>query len=217
MPGMSNEELARLLQNLIRLGNITEVDHGGRVVRVQTGRLTTNWLKWRTARAGASKTWDPPSVGEQVILFAPGGDLSGALVLASVDSDENPPPSTSPDDVVRTMPDGSRFAYDHAAGLLSITGIKDMLVDAAQSITLKAGARIVLDTPQATATGKFTVQGLLSYLAGMAGENGPGGSTSIKGEILHSGGNLESNGVVVHVHVHTGVAPGAAKTGGPVA
>ncbi len=53
MPGMPNEELARLLQNMIRLGTIVEVDHVGRVARVQTGGLTTNWLKWHTARAGA--------------------------------------------------------------------------------------------------------------------------------------------------------------------
>ncbi len=221
MPGMPNEELARLLQNMIRLGTIVEVDHVGRVARVQTGGLTTNWLKWHTARAGASKTWDPPSAGEQVILFAPGGDLSGALILASLDSDNNPPPSTSPDHVMREMPDGALFDYDHVAGLLSITGIKNMLIDAAEAITLKAGGQITLDAPQTTATQKFTAEGLLSYLAGMAGANGAGGTTTIKGGIkhigdfIHSGGKLESNGIVLYLHIHGGILPGGADTEGP--
>ncbi len=217
MPGMSNEDLARLLQTLIRLGTITEVNHGERVVRVQTGGLVTNWLKWHTARAGASKTWDPPSVGEQVILFAPGGDLAGALVMASLDSDQNPPPSTSPSVVVRTMPDGSEFAYDHGAGLLTVTGIRNMVIDAAESITMKAGNQIILDAPQSTASGKLTAKGLLSYLAGLAGENGDSGTTSINGDITHSGGKLESNGVIVHIHIHDGVMPGAGTSGEPVA
>lgn len=212
MAAMLIEELARLLSNLIRVGNIEEIDHDGRVVRVKTGGLTTNWLKWHTARAGDSRTWDPPSIGEQVILFAPGGDLTGAFVFASLDSDQNPPPSTSPNEVVREMPDGARVAYDHAAGALSITGIKSMLIDAAEDIMLKAGNSITLDTPQATSTGKHTVEGLLSYLSGMAGENGAGGTTSIKGNIEHTGGNLTSNGIVVHLHIHGGVLPGGADT-----
>lgn len=219
---MSIEELFRLLSNLIRVGNISEIDHAGRVVRVKTGGNDTNWLKWRSARAGDSKTWDPPSIGEQVILIAPGGDLTGAFVFASLDSDENPPPSTSPDEVAREMPDGAVVKYNHAAGAMSITGIKSMMIDAADDITLKAGKSVTLDTPQATATQKFTAEGLLSYLAGMAGKNGTGGSTTIQGSInhvgdfIHSGGKLESNGVVLHIHIHTGVVPGSGNSGGPV-
>lgn len=208
------EELAYLLSNLIRVGNIVEIDHDGRAVRVATGGLTTAWLKWRTSRAGNSKTWDPPSPGEQVILFAPGGDLAGAFVFASLDSDQNPPPSTSPNDVVRTMPDDSRFSYDHAVGALRVTGIKTMHIQASDSITLESSS-ITLDAPQTTSTGRHTVEGLLSYLAGLAGENGPGGRTTINGNITHIGGDLSSNGVVVHLHVHGGVLSGGSDTAGP--
>lgn len=209
------EELAYLLSNLIRVGTITEVDHADRAVRVETGGLVTNWIKWRTARAGNSKTWDPPSAGEQVILFAPGGDLTGAFVFASLDSDQNPPPSTSPNEVVRDMPDDSRFLYDHAAGALRITGIKTMHIQASDSITLEAGSSITLDAPQTTSTGRHTVEGLLSYLAGLAGENGSEGNTTINGSITHIGGDLSSNGVVVHLHVHSGVLSGGSDTAGP--
>jgi len=185
----STAELARLLHNLIRLGTITHVDHARRLVRVQTGGLHTNWLKWHTARAGTSRVWDPPTAGEHVILFAPGGDLAAAVVLASLDSQQNPPPSSSPDDVVRTMPDGARFSYNHATGALSITGIQTLRIDAQDSITLRAGNLVHIDTPRTTMTG---------------------------GDVTHTGGALSSNGVVLDQHVHTGVVPGGANTGEPV-
>ncbi|WMR36092.1 phage baseplate assembly protein V, partial [Metapseudomonas otitidis] len=38
--------LARLLENLIRLGTIAEVDHAAARVRVQSGQLLTGWLPW---------------------------------------------------------------------------------------------------------------------------------------------------------------------------
>ncbi|MCX2525489.1 hypothetical protein [Larsenimonas rhizosphaerae] len=37
-------ELARLLQNLIRLGTVAEVDHADVCVRVQCGELLTDWV-----------------------------------------------------------------------------------------------------------------------------------------------------------------------------
>lgn len=214
---MLTEELARLLQNLIRIGNITQIDYANRLVRVQTGDITTNWLKWHTPRAGNSKVWDPPSVGEQVILFSPGGDLTGALAFASLDSTQNPPPSTSASEVVREMPDGANFKYNHSSGALSITGIKSLTVDAADTILLKAGGSITLDASETTSTGKHTIKGLLTYLAGMAGSGGDGGSTTISGDLTHTNGDLSSNGVIVHLHFHDGVVPGGGTTGGPVA
>src|SRR5690606_22119459 len=181
---MSNEELARLLQNLVRVGSILAIDHEGYRVRVKSGHLETDWLPWVEARSGNTKTWNPPTVGEQVVMFSPGGDLSAAIVLASVNSDANPPPSNSPDETVCRYPDGAVSMYNHQSGAFSLTGIKTLTVDAADSITLKAGQSITLDAPASTSTGTHTIEGLLTYLAGMAGENGEGGSTTISGNMI---------------------------------
>ncbi len=213
---MSNEELARLLQNLIRLGRIFDIDHDARCVRVRSGNIETDWRQWREQRAGETKTWDPPTIGEQVILLSPGGDLSGAIIVGSVDSDDNPPPSTSPVETVRLFPDGATFKYDHAAGALTVTGIQTMRMEAADSITLQAGSSITLDAPDTTSTGTHTIKGLLTYLAGLAGYNGESGTTSITGDITHTTGNLSSNGVVLHLHVHSGVQRGGSNTDGPI-
>lgn len=61
-------DLLRLLQNLIRLGTIAEVK--GAKARVRLGpTLTTEWLKWATPRAGSTRTWSAPTVGEQVTVM----------------------------------------------------------------------------------------------------------------------------------------------------
>lgn len=67
-------EILRLLRNLIRTGVIVEVNTQSGRCRVQTGGVKTDWLQWLTLRAGSARTWWAPSVGEQVILLAVGGN-----------------------------------------------------------------------------------------------------------------------------------------------
>jgi len=212
---MNLDDIYRLLQNIIRLGTVAEVRHKRPArVRVQTGDLLTAWRPWVELRAGDTNTWNPPTVGEQVVLLSPGGDLASAIVLTGVDQDAIPHPSENSDETVTLYRDGAREAYNHATGALTITGIKSLYVEAADSVHFKT-KKITLDAPQSTSTGKHTVEDLLSYLAGMAGKNGKGNKTTITGDITHVGGDLSSNGVVVHLHVHTGVQPGGSNTGGP--
>ncbi|OHV11202.1 phage baseplate assembly protein V [Kushneria phosphatilytica] len=112
---MNPVELARLLHNLIRLGTVAEIDHAAVRVRVQCGDLLTDWLPWQVDRAGATRSWNPPTVGEQVVLLAPGGELRAAIVLPSVNSDAYPVPVHDPNLTHWLMPDGAVIEYDHKA------------------------------------------------------------------------------------------------------
>lgn len=211
-------ELARLIENLIRLGTIAEVQMKPPRVRVKSGNLTSNWLVWITLRAGETREWNPPTVGEQCIVFSPSGNTAAGIVLVGIPSDLIPAPSDSPDEHVRLYPDGARIAYNHATGALSATGIKTALVEAANHVTV--------DCPSTTCTGDVLVMGnltvngdtviggtatimkLLSYLSGMSGKPGTGGGkTVIKGVIEHDGeftntGRVSSNGIVLDTHTH---------------
>ncbi len=211
-----NDDLYRLLQNVIRLGTIAQINHSAPArVRVETGDLLTNWMPWAETRAGASRSWNPPTVGEQVLIFAPGGDLAGAVALCAVNSDDHPQISESDEITEYEYPDAARMRYDHGVGAMSVAGIKTMVIEASESITLRAPS-VVLDADQATSTGKHTIEGLLTYLAGMTGDGGGSGATAITGPITHVGGDLSSNGVVLHLHVHSGVQLGGDQTGEPV-
>lgn len=48
-------ELMRLLANILRVGVVAEVNPITWRVRVRSGELVTDWLRWNTQRAGAFK------------------------------------------------------------------------------------------------------------------------------------------------------------------
>lgn len=133
---MDTYELARLINNLIRLGTVAEVRYSPASVRVKTGELTTNWVPFMTTRAGDVRTWCPPSVGEQVLLLSPGGDLTAAVALTGVYSDSHSEPGSNGDTHITHYPDGAVVQYNHSSGEMSITGIKTLVIDASSSIKI---------------------------------------------------------------------------------
>ncbi len=101
-------------------------------------------------------------------------------------------------------PDGTVTV--NAAGAVSVT--------AGGAATLTAPS-VTLDTPSTHCTGAVTVDGLLTYKAGLSGIGG-GAGTTITGTITQTGGTLSSNGIALDSHHHSGVQTGGGNTGGPV-
>lgn len=199
-----NAELNRRLENLIRIGTIAAIDHATHRVRVDSGELLTDWLKWRTGRAGATRSWSPPTIGEQVMILSPSGELGNGIVLPSIFSDVFDSPSSSASEHVIEFPDGARLSYDHASGALSASGI--------QTATIQAAVSVTLDTPLTHCTGKLTVDDLLTYGNGIAG-NGGDNHNVITGDFVQSDGVLSSNGIVLDTHTHADAQGG--NVGGP--
>ncbi|MYL22540.1 phage baseplate assembly protein V [Halomonas alkaliantarctica] len=133
-------ELLRLIHNLIRMGTIAEVDHASARCRVQTGELITARLPWIEARSGTTRTWNPPTLGEQVVVFSPGGDPTAAVVLTGLYRTQHPAPSDSADLWHAVMPDGAVIEYDHAASHLRAE------LPGSAEITAPAGLVIHADT-----------------------------------------------------------------------
>lgn len=77
-------EILRLLRNLIRIGTVSAVNLDGGQCRVDTGNNTTDWLYLLSARAGKTRSWNAPSVGEQVLIFCIGGELDTGFVLPGI-------------------------------------------------------------------------------------------------------------------------------------
>ncbi|UWS32105.1 phage baseplate assembly protein V [Erwinia pyrifoliae] len=187
-------ELMRLLENILRVGVVIAVDEESWRVRVQSGELQTDWLRWNTTRAGAFSIWVPPSVGEQVWLGCIGGNPETAVIIGSLYSSDHPAPSSSLKEIMLTAPDGARFSYDAEAGALNVQGVKTAHIAASVSVTL--------NTPVVECT---------QHLKARTFELTEGGS--LKGNVEHSGGALSSNGV--RLHTHSGVQSGGSHTGGP--
>lgn len=189
-------EIIRLLANIIRTGVIFAVDETTWRVRVRSGELETDWLRWNAPRAGAFSVWLPPAVGEQVMIACIGGDPATASVIGSLWSSEHPAPGSSLKGIVVTAPDGAVFHYDADAGALSASGMK--------TATLQASVSVKLDTPVVECTNLLKTAEI---------DVTKGGKMS--GNITHSGGDFASNGVTLHTHKHSGVKSGGDTTGGP--
>lgn len=192
---MDTAELIRLLENVVRTGTVTEIDESRWRVRVESGGLTTTWLRWNAQRAGAFSLWFPPSVGEQVWLLCIGGNPETAIIGGSLYSNDNPAPGASATEMVMTAPDGARFHYDASAGALTVSGIKTARLEAAVSVTL--------DTPVVECTS------LLKTRTFTVSEGG-----NLEGNFTHGNGTFTSNGVQVDNHSHGSVQRGGSWTEG---
>ncbi|WP_148250089.1 phage baseplate assembly protein V [Raoultella terrigena] len=192
---MEPAELIRLLENVVRTGTVTEIDEEKWRVRVQSGGLNPNWMRWNAQRAGGFKVWVPPSIGEQVWFLCLGGNTDVAFIGGSLYSDDNPAPGASRTEMVVTAPDGARFRYDAADGALHVTGIK--------TAAIEASVKVTLDTPEVECTNLLTTKSLNVREGG-----------EMRGDITHTGGAFTSNGVQVDDHDHGNVERGGSWTKG---
>ncbi len=114
MNSFENAELSRKLDNLIRLGTVEEVNCGMAKVRVKMiGNILTDWLPWVTTRAGEDRSWSAPSIGEQVIILSPSGEIAKGIVLPAIYYEKYPPTEGSKEEVSGfILKDGTVVYYD---------------------------------------------------------------------------------------------------------
>jgi phage baseplate assembly protein V len=185
-------EIMRLITNLIRTGTVSDVDPVNWLCRVKVGELETNWINWLTLRAGNTRTWWKPTIGEQVVLLSLGGNLETAFALPAIYSDAFPPPDYSEDGSTTVYKDGGFFQYEPETGQLLIKNIKSVRIEAEDGIQL-----------------------LTSLFGVEADQTLINGDSVINGNVTQGGGAMSSNGVVLDAHTHSGVEKGSANTGGP--
>ncbi|HHN8580397.1 TPA: phage baseplate assembly protein V [Providencia rettgeri] len=203
-------EIRRLIKNLIRIGIVTDVN-AKKGCRVQIGSLETDWLNWITLRAGSTRTMNAPSVGEQVLILALGGELTTAFVLTGIFSNDHSEPTESLTADHRTYSDGAIIEYEPATGALIATGIKTATIDASEQINattnvviVNASKQINLTTPTVICSENLTCATLNVTEGG-----------EMTGDIVHKNGTFSSNGIVLDDHDHGGVERGGSRTDGP--
>ncbi|MFV0625199.1 phage baseplate assembly protein V [Sphingomonas sp. ac-8] len=146
------------LEGLIRYGQVASVDLAvGRCV-VTAGDIVTQPIRWIELRAGRTRSWSPPSAGEQILLLCPGGDPAGAIALRGVSSAAHPPIGDATRELIE-FPDGAIVAYDATAHALTA------ILPAAGTVRIDAPGGIHLVGPlsvdgQISATGDVTGKGV---------------------------------------------------------
>ena len=125
-------DVIRRLENMHRFGLIADVDHALARVKVQSGAILTDWLPFAAMRAGTTKTWSPPTVGEQCLIISLSGELTTALVIVGIYT-ANSAPSQNPDEHVVEFADGARFVYNQATSDLSVSGVQTINITCPQT------------------------------------------------------------------------------------
>ena len=160
---MNIADIERRLENIIRIAEISDVDYHdpeNPVCRCMVGEIKTNWLSIGHTRMGVVKVWNPPSKGEQVVLLSPNGDLSQAVIIASLSSTLNPAPDTTAHKPKRTYPDGAVIEYDYQSHKLSAILPTGATFELKSDGGLKITGDIALDG-KLTATGDIESDGKL--------------------------------------------------------
>ena len=125
------EEVINRLNNLVRIGQIAEVNEHGRV-KVKIGGITTDWLDVLQNKAGKSiKKYSPPCVLETVVIISPMGDLEQGFVLPGLYTDSNKPPNKAYDKEVSKFGDEKVFlTLSYGSGTYGVENQKGSLITA---------------------------------------------------------------------------------------
>jgi phage baseplate assembly protein V len=118
-------DIQRRMANLFRVGKVAEVDRAKGRVKVQFQGVTSAWLPWMTGRAGAVRDWNPPSIGEQVCVCAPSGELGAGFIMpGSINYDGNPAPDSRENVQKLTLPAGGSYEISVGGMTLVLAGGK---------------------------------------------------------------------------------------------
>jgi phage baseplate assembly protein V len=144
-------DIQRLIGDIGRLGTIVSVDLAGATCRLEVGEIVTGDLPWLAPRAGTTRIWSPPSIGEQCLLLCPEGDTNAGIILPGIFSDARPAPSDKAELLI-ACDDGARIGYDPEAHALTA------LLPAGATARIEATGGITL-VGDVTLEGKLTATG----------------------------------------------------------
>lgn len=183
---MQQEDIPADLSELIRAGSIKSVDLASATCTVRYGNpddedggAETPPIRWLAMRAGGTRAWSPPSVGEQALVLAPDGQIAGAVALVGIYSDAFPPPGSTVAELIEYA-DGARIGYDPESHALTAI--------------LPAGGTAVVEAPGGlTIRADVTIEGNVTLKGGMTADD----------DVVASSVSLKDH---VHKNVQAGTA-----------
>ncbi|NLR72862.1 phage baseplate assembly protein V [Novosphingobium sp. ERN07] len=132
-------------------------------------------IRWLALRAGKTRTWSPPSVGEECLLLCPDGQIGNGVALLGLNNDTNPAPGSTLAELVE-YEDGAQIAYDpetHALTAILPAGAT-ALVEAPGGLTIRGPVAIEGDV---TVSGDVTADGISLKSHRHGGVQGGGSQT----------------------------------------
>lgn len=181
----------------LKFGTVSASRPGFARVRLpDSDNMRTMWLPIAYPKTQDDECYWTYDLGEQVavLLDAQGED---GVVLGAIYSDVDTPPITDPNKFGIRFKDGAELEYDRATHTLTVRGgVQKVIVEAGETILLKAGTKVTIDAPEAECTGNLLVKGKLTYQGGMTGSGGAGAAAVIAGNVQVDG-NVDASGSIM--------------------
>lgn len=189
----------------MQFGIVSAVDEAGHNLRVRIPVLDdmeTDWLPMATPAAGGNRFYSLPDEGELVVCLLDVRGENGCVVGAIYNAADKPPVSDR-NKWVRRFTNGTVISHDRRTG--------QVVVDTPGKVRIKAAEKVDIQSPQTEVTGNATVNGLLTYTAGLSASNAGGGdAANIQGNVIIDG-ELIVNGINIGKHIHEGDSGGETK------
>ena len=191
----------------LQFGIVSAIDAASHSLRVKIPVLDdmeTDWLPMATPAAGGNRFYSLPDVGELVVCLLDARGETGCVIGAIYNAADKPPVSDQ-NKWVKRFTNGTVISHDRRSG--------EVVVETPGKVKIKAAQKVDIQPPETEITGNATVNGLLTYTAGLTASNAGGGAAAnIKGTVNITG-DLIVNGINIGKHIHDGDSGG--QTGGP--
>lgn len=116
-----SRETERRIDEIVRLGVISEVQYKAGLCRVSFGDRVSPLSPWLMGRCGKDKEYWHPDIGEQAVFVSPYGDGSEGIVFVGVFSDKCPLPEGAAEDKhITEYGDGTRILVDRKEHIVEI-------------------------------------------------------------------------------------------------
>lgn len=167
---------------LIRVATVATVDLAAATCTVRYGdpegeEVESPPLRWLMPRAGDTRSWSPPTIDEQGLLFCPEGDIAASIFLPGITRDSFPPAGSTIEEAI-VYADGARIAYDPQAHVLTAE--------------LPGGATANITAEQVNITGNVAITGDLTVTGTATADTDViGGGISLKD---HTHGGVQAGG-----------------------
>jgi phage baseplate assembly protein V len=182
--GLTLSNLERRLANIIRIGTIFEINHEIAKARVRIGELETNFLPWINSNSGSNNSWNPPEIGEQVVILSSGGELSQAVILPSLYKNN----ASENSNTIKSMifADGSKVSFNLESGNLDL--------DIKGNTTIKVAGSAQIEAANITLKGNINLGGSGGQPVARVGDEIEisSGSSAGKWPIISGSGKIKS-------------------------
>ena len=125
-------ELKRRLNNIVKVGVVSETDPEKAKVRIKVGDLHSDWRPWTS---GSKHRWDMPEVGDSVVMISPNGETEKSIIIPSLYNDQNLPPSSDSNTICWKLPEGKTFVI--SVGSSKIEMRKDKILIQSDTVEIQ--------------------------------------------------------------------------------